>query len=212
MWRLRVTDYYELQTGRDPREILDSLSYDETTESSALLSDWDPAETAAYVDRIVAQTARQFDAIQALTGKRPRARLSAEILGALVITTWIGAPAFFDRANATEHEVKEVVHSPGRWLRPATTTEGLPVLTAWGRTEQGRPLVVLLRQLRPRVWEILMAAPMGLRQLEEFTAWEEVAREDVAGEDVAGEDTDRPITDDDAPRPTGSSGPTEWGI
>lgn len=51
----------------------------------------------------------------------------------------------------------------------------LPVFTVWGRTDEGRPLVVMLRQLGPSEadrWQILMAAPMRPEQLDEFTAWE----------------------------------------
>lgn len=70
-------------------------------------------------------------------------------------------------------EVVEVLYSPRRWSRPATTAQGLAVLTVWGRTEGGRPLVVVLRpRSHPDRWQILMAAPMGDRQLAEFTAWE----------------------------------------
>jgi hypothetical protein len=87
---------------------------------------------------------------------------------------WIGARGFLDRAEVAPWEVMEVLYSSARWPRQATTKQGLPVLTVWGRTEQGRPLVVMLRQLGSYSdgWEILMAVPMGARQLEEFTAWE----------------------------------------
>lgn len=76
-------------------------------------------------------------------------------------------------------EVMEVLFSPRRWPRPATTRQGLPVLTVWGRTDAGRPLVVVLRQPRsyPECWQILMASPMGTHQLAEFTAWEATRNE-----------------------------------
>ncbi|WP_169334921.1 hypothetical protein [Nocardia takedensis] len=66
----------------------------------------------------------------------------------------------------------EVLYSPQRWPRPARTPEGLPVLTVWGRTEQGRPVVVLLRQPAQGAWEIVMAAPMRPHQVHEYEAWE----------------------------------------
>ena len=73
-------------------------------------------------------------------------------------------------------EVIEVLYSARRWPRPARTHEGLQVLTVWGRTDAGRPLVVVLRHLsqtdETNSWQIVLAAPMGPRQLEEFTAWE----------------------------------------
>ncbi|WP_235747856.1 hypothetical protein [Nocardia coffeae] len=87
---------------------------------------------------------------------------------------WVGARSFLDNAHVAKWEVIEVLYSPRRWPRTATTKDGLPVLTVWGRTDEGRPLVVVLRQLPlvPGGWQILLAAPMGPRQLEEFTAWE----------------------------------------
>ncbi|NKY87945.1 hypothetical protein [Nocardia veterana] len=94
---------------------------------------------------------------------------------------WIGIHSFLARAEVAPWEVMEVLYSSRRWARPARTREGLPVTTVWGRTEAGRPLVVMLRPLPspPRVpaaatdtWEILMAAQMRPHQLEEYTAWE----------------------------------------
>ncbi|WP_227982232.1 hypothetical protein [Nocardia spumae] len=95
---------------------------------------------------------------------------------------WIGVHSFLARADVAPWEVMEVLYSSQRWPRPARTAEGLPVTTVWGRTESGRPLVVLLRELPPPsrtrdiqsrgTWEILMAAQMRSQQLEEFTAWE----------------------------------------
>ncbi|MGW5108114.1 hypothetical protein [Nocardia sp. NPDC004123] len=48
------------------------------------------------------------------------------------------------------------------------------MLTTWGRSYEGRGLVVMLWQLpSPSTsWEILMAAPMGEHQLTEYKAWE----------------------------------------
>ncbi|AYF78986.1 hypothetical protein D7D52_12900 [Nocardia yunnanensis] len=68
----------------------------------------------------------------------------------------------------------EVLYSSRRWPRPARTAQGLPVLTVWGRTDEGRPLVVMLRQVPAPAtrWEILMAVPMGPHQLTEYNAWE----------------------------------------
>ena len=75
-------------------------------------------------------------------------------------------------------EVMEVLYSSRRWPRPATSPEGLPALTVWGRTDDGRALIVVLRWLREASrWQILFAAPMNQTQLAEFTAWE-VTRDD----------------------------------
>ena len=50
------------------------------------------------------------------------------------------------------------------------------MLTVWGRTDEGRPVIVALRRVTQEDgttgWQIVLAAPMGPRQLEEFTAWE----------------------------------------
>lgn len=101
---------------------------------------------------------------------------------------WIGVHAFLARAEVAPWEVMEVLYSSRRRVRPARTRDGLPVTTVWGRTEAGRPLVVMLRQASPQytrdlprgesdipsqgTWEILMAAEMRSQQLGEHTAWE----------------------------------------
>ncbi|MFD0000183.1 hypothetical protein [Nocardia sp. NPDC127526] len=86
---------------------------------------------------------------------------------------WIGSDHYLKWSDVAAWEVMEVLYSPHRWPRAATTRDGLPVLTVWGRTEEGRAIVVILRPLRSsEKWQILMAVPMEPRQLEEFTAWE----------------------------------------
>ncbi|MEC3958106.1 hypothetical protein VMT65_34075 [Nocardia sp. CDC153] len=84
------------------------------------------------------------------------------------------AKQFLERFQVLSWEVMEVLYSSRRWPRPARTDQGLPVLTVWGRSDEGRPLVVMLRQLpAPSTrWEILMAVPMGPHQLTEYNAWE----------------------------------------
>ncbi|RMI33344.1 hypothetical protein [Nocardia stercoris] len=87
---------------------------------------------------------------------------------------WIGAQPLLDRAHIARWEVIEVLYSATRWPRPAKTPNGLSVLTVWGRTDENRPLVVLLRRPRPYAtsWQIMLAAPMRPDQLAEYTAWE----------------------------------------
>jgi hypothetical protein len=87
---------------------------------------------------------------------------------------WIGSGRFFERAGVRRWEVMDVLYSSHRWPRAVTTPEGLPALTVWGRTDEGRPLVVLLRRLHPDLdtWQILLAAEMRPHQLTEYTAWE----------------------------------------
>lgn len=86
---------------------------------------------------------------------------------------WFGSRALLDEVGIERWEVMEVLFSPRRWSRPATSREGLAVLTVWGRTDEGRALLVLLRWLRVvGRWQILFAAPMTSMQLAEYTAWE----------------------------------------
>lgn len=85
---------------------------------------------------------------------------------------WYGAGEHLDRAGIEAWEVMEVLYSPRRRPRPAHTPEGLPVLTVWGRTDEGRPVVVLLRRTGPETLEIVMAAPMRPHQLREHEKWE----------------------------------------
>lgn len=89
---------------------------------------------------------------------------------------WPGAKALIREAGVETWEVIEVLYSARRWLRPARSDRGLDVLTVWGRTDEGRPVIVALRRVTREDgttgWQIVLAAPMGPRQLEEFTAWE----------------------------------------
>jgi hypothetical protein len=56
---------------------------------------------------------------------------------------------------------------------PGGSAEGLRVLTIWGRTKAGRPLIVVLRPLGGFDYQILTALPMTVDQVAEFEAWEE---------------------------------------
>jgi hypothetical protein len=86
---------------------------------------------------------------------------------------WTGAQRFLSAAGIQTWEVMEVLYSPRRWQRPATSPEDLPTLTVWGRTDDDRALIVVLRWLRGvSRWQILFAAPMNTAQLAEYTAWE----------------------------------------
>lgn len=86
---------------------------------------------------------------------------------------WAGAYDLLHRSGIEPWEVLEVLYSPRRWPRAATSREGLPTATVWGRTDDGRALIVLLRWLRADArWQILLASPMRPHQLAEYTAWE----------------------------------------
>ncbi|MFE3029636.1 hypothetical protein [Nocardia tengchongensis] len=84
------------------------------------------------------------------------------------------AKQFLQRYQVEPWEVMEILYSARRWPRPARTDQGLPVLTVWGRSDDDRGLIVILRHQAPPAtrWEILMAVPMGPHQLTEYNAWE----------------------------------------
>jgi hypothetical protein len=90
---------------------------------------------------------------------------------------WIGAESLLVRANVTRSEVVEVLYA-AHWERYARTPHGPEVLTVWGRTNEGRPLVVVLHEKEPGCdqWEIIRAVPMSPRSLAIFTQWEERQR------------------------------------
>ncbi|WP_245717402.1 hypothetical protein [Nocardia jejuensis] len=84
------------------------------------------------------------------------------------------AKQFLQRFQVQAWEVMEVLFSARRWPRPARTGQNLPVLTVWGRSDDGRALIVVLRQpdSHSARWQILMAVPMGEHQQTEYNAWE----------------------------------------
>jgi hypothetical protein len=71
------------------------------------------------------------------------------------------------------YEVNQVLYSKIRRPVPGYGPDGLWVLTIWGRTHAGRPLIVMLRPLARVDWQIITALPMTVEQLTEFEAWEE---------------------------------------
>jgi hypothetical protein len=73
------------------------------------------------------------------------------------------------------YEVVQVLSSKRRWPRPATGPDGHPVLTIWGRTEAGRPLVVVTRQLSQWDWQIIGARTLTAQETADFEAWDGTA-------------------------------------
>lgn len=69
-------------------------------------------------------------------------------------------------------EVMQVLNSSKRWPRSATGPDGHPVLTIWGRTRAGRPLIVGTRPLAKWDWQIIGAREMRPAEITEFEAWE----------------------------------------
>ncbi len=70
------------------------------------------------------------------------------------------------------HEVLQVLSGKIRRPVPATGPDGHRLLTIWGRTEQGRPLIVGVRQLSRWDWQIISARTMTPSEVTEHEAWE----------------------------------------
>ncbi|CAM4504136.1 hypothetical protein NONI108955_37385 [Nocardia ninae] len=71
------------------------------------------------------------------------------------------------------NEVMQVLTKQRRWPRRGRGSTGIEMLTIWGRTAAGRPLIVGLRQAEPWQWQIVAARPMSPEQVAEFEKWEQ---------------------------------------
>ncbi|WP_331758419.1 hypothetical protein OG225_40500 (plasmid) [Nocardia sp. NBC_01377] len=86
---------------------------------------------------------------------------------------WFGILTVLRLAGIERHEVVEVLYAEHRWPRRGIDpTTGLSPLTIWGRTEEGRPLIVTLRDLSGFDHQIVAAQDMTADQLQEFNKWE----------------------------------------
>ena len=65
-----------------------------------------------------------------------------------------------------------MLSSQRRWPHPAVGPDGHPVLTIWGRTQAGRPLVVVTRRLSRLDWQIIGARELTTQEKAGFEAWE----------------------------------------
>jgi hypothetical protein len=70
------------------------------------------------------------------------------------------------------YEVLQVLATKSRWPRLATGPDGHRLLTIWGRTGAGRPLIVAVRRLDQWDWQILGARSMTTQELTKFEEWE----------------------------------------
>ena len=76
-------------------------------------------------------------------------------------------------AGIAPSEVTQVLAGKRRWPRMATDPgTGITVLTIWGRTQAGRPLIVAIREVGDLEWQIVGARPVQLGELAEFEEWE----------------------------------------
>jgi hypothetical protein len=71
------------------------------------------------------------------------------------------------------YEVWQALGARRRWPRRATSATGVAVLTVWGRTAAGRPLVVAVYDMTGFTWKIIGARDMTDKELTEFSEWEE---------------------------------------
>ena len=72
------------------------------------------------------------------------------------------------------YEVRQVLEAKVRWPRPGVDPlTGLPVVTIWGRTLAGRPLIVGVYHVSGFTWKIISAREMIGDELAQFTRWEE---------------------------------------
>jgi hypothetical protein len=69
--------------------------------------------------------------------------------------------------------VRQALEAKHRWLRPRADRSGVRVLTIWGRTGTGRPLVVAVYHVDGFTWKIIGARDMTEAELAEFARWEE---------------------------------------
>lgn len=83
------------------------------------------------------------------------------------VMEWLGA------AGIEPHEVLQVLQGEHRWPRAAVSaSNGLRPLTIWGRTRTGRALIVAVRHLDGRDWEIVGARALIPQELAELEKWE----------------------------------------
>lgn len=68
-------------------------------------------------------------------------------------------------------EVNQVLGAKRRWPVPGYA-DGVKLLSIWGRTDKGRPLIVILHRIDGLDWEIVGAAAMDAEQLKRFREWE----------------------------------------
>ena len=71
------------------------------------------------------------------------------------------------------YEVRQALEAKRRRPRRATSATGVPVLTVWGRTRAGRPLIVAVYHVTGFTWKIIGARDMTDKELIEFREWED---------------------------------------
>jgi hypothetical protein len=85
---------------------------------------------------------------------------------------WVGVA--LDALRGIEpFEVTQALGARRRWPRPARDdVTGVSVLTIWGRTDRGRPLLVAVRHVQGLDWQIVGARDLGEAEISELEKWE----------------------------------------
>lgn len=87
----------------------------------------------------------------------------------------LGALDWLTRRGIEPHEVVQALAYHRRWPRPGTREDGRIVLTLWGRTKDGRVVVIYVRQQAGTTldWWLIDARWATEAEAAEFTEWEE---------------------------------------
>ncbi|WP_147138071.1 hypothetical protein [Stackebrandtia albiflava] len=79
-------------------------------------------------------------------------------------------------AGVEPHEVLQVLGA--RWRRPVPAAGPMRLLTVWGRTRAGRPLIVVLRHEADLDYLIVAARQMTDTEAAEHARWERLQEEE----------------------------------
>lgn len=83
--------------------------------------------------------------------------------------------AFAHLIGIGPREVRQILEGARRWPRIADDGH-VTVLSVWGRTGTGRPLIVATRQQDQWTWLIIGAREMRADELKMFEEWEQENR------------------------------------
>lgn len=70
------------------------------------------------------------------------------------------------------HEVHQVLSGRRRPVPASEAIVGIKVMTFWGRTTSGRPLIVAARHVGQWDWMLIGARDMTSEEISEFERWE----------------------------------------
>ena len=106
----------------------------------------------------------------------PRRWVGGSVRGSLRGMVWTWFPPTLEWIERLKIEPREVLQALGarrRWPRQAVdNVTGLRALSIWARTDAGRSLMVALRPLGGRDWEIVGVRELTAGELLELEEWE----------------------------------------